>query len=62
MIIDHMKKSWPDVMKEAGYTTGVVGKWHLGLGGGDGPDWNGRITPGPAEMGFDYSFLPQFFI
>ncbi len=31
------------VMKNAGYTTGVVGKWHLGLGPEGGPDWNGEI-------------------
>ena len=39
-----------------GFTTGVVGKWHLGLGDGS-LDWNGPIKPGPAELGFDYCFL-----
>ncbi len=45
------------VMKNAGYTTGVVGKWHLGLGPEGGADWNGDITHGPLDIGFDYNFL-----
>jgi len=45
------------LLKRAGYTTGVVGKWHLGLGGKGGPDWNGLLKPGPLEIGFDSCFL-----
>ncbi len=47
----------PSVLKQAGYNTGVVGKWHIGLGPESGPDWNGDIKPGPLELGFDYSFI-----
>jgi len=46
-----------DLARTAGYRTAVIGKWHLGLGGESGPNWNGEINPGPREIGFDYSFL-----
>jgi arylsulfatase A-like enzyme len=45
------------VLKSGGYTTAAIGKWHLGLGPETGPDWNGEITPGPNDIGFDYHFL-----
>ncbi len=57
LIIDPAQKTLADVFKDAGYTTGVVGKWHLGLGPQGGPNWNGYISPGPQNIGFDYSFL-----
>jgi arylsulfatase A len=49
-------KTMASMFKNAGYRTGVVGKWHLGLGNGY-IDWNNEIKPGPLEIGFDYSFL-----
>lgn len=56
LIIDPKKESIATMLKQAGYATGVIGKWHLGLGNGK-PDWNADVKPGPLEIGFDYSFL-----
>ncbi len=56
LLIDTAMTTLPDLMKTKGYTTGIVGKWHLGLGSGD-VDWNQEISPGPNQLGFDYSYI-----
>ncbi|MBU3744370.1 MAG: arylsulfatase, partial [Sediminibacterium sp.] len=45
------------LFKQSGYATGIVGKWHLGLGNSVEKNWNGMIAPGPNDVGFDYSFI-----
>jgi hypothetical protein len=58
MIIPTERATLPSILKQAGYATGIVGKWHLGLGlGGELIDWNGEIKPGPREAGFGDSFI-----
>jgi len=57
LIIDPEKPTLASILKERGYRTGLVGKWHLGLGSAEQPlDWNGEISPGPREVGFEYSY------
>jgi arylsulfatase A-like enzyme len=56
LVIDTSMITLPKMLKQMGYFTGVVGKWHLGLGTGN-VDWNQHISPGPNEVGFDYSYI-----
>ncbi len=56
LLLDTNRATVASVLKSADYTTGLVGKWHLGLGDGK-IDWNGEIKPGPCEVGFDDAFF-----
>ncbi|MEB2780445.1 arylsulfatase [Algoriphagus sp. C2-6-M1] len=56
LLISTSQMTLPKMLKGQGYATGVVGKWHLGLGNGN-VDWNQHISPSPNEVGFDYSYI-----
>ncbi|MEH6680798.1 MAG: arylsulfatase [Sediminicola sp.] len=56
LIIDTHQTTVASMLRKQGYSTAVVGKWHLGLGNG-AINWNGPIAPGPNEVGFDYSYI-----
>ncbi|MCU0787432.1 MAG: arylsulfatase [Verrucomicrobia bacterium] len=58
LCIEPGRVTLPSLLRQAGYKTGIVGKWHLGLGDGETPvDFNGEIKPGPLEVGFDYCYI-----
>ena len=58
LIIDPKEITLPNMLKSEGYNTGIIGKWHLGLGKSNSIiNYNEKIKPGPNEVGFDYSFI-----
>jgi arylsulfatase A-like enzyme len=56
LLISTKQQTLPKMLKQQGYQTAIIGKWHLGLGDGT-TNWNEHISPGPNEVGFDYSYI-----
>ena len=58
MIIRPEQFTIADLFQSAGYRTGAVGKWHLGLGDKSGEqDWNKPLPMGLPDIGFDYHYI-----
>lgn len=56
LVVDPDRVTVADVVKDAGYATACIGKWHLGFGTKTPTDWNAELKPGPLELGFDDYF------
>lgn len=58
MIISPEQYTLADAFKQAGYATGAIGKWHLGLGSRTAQqDWNGKLDQDLSDLGFDYHYI-----
>ena len=59
-LIDEGRLTVPGLLKQHGYRTACIGKWHLGLtfakAGGNTNDLTRPIQGGPTTRGFDYYF------
>ena len=59
-LLEPNRETVASFLKKHGYYTGVVGKWHLGLGfakNGDEFDFHKPVTDNPNTHGFDYSYV-----
>jgi arylsulfatase A-like enzyme len=62
LLPDPSRPSLAHWLKQVGYRTAAIGKWHLGYGAKmmQPQDWTGVLRPGPMELSFDYHFgVPQ---
>ena len=60
-LIEKERPTIASSLKLVGYNTGIVGKWHLGLGfvktGENQFDFSQALTYSPNDAGFDYSYV-----
>lgn len=55
-LIDTNRMTVASMLKQHGYATACIGKWHLGLGNDKKTDYDKPLVPGPNALGFDYFY------
>ena len=69
-LIEKKRTTVPSALREKGYATAMVGKWHLGFNDGPNYDYSKPLVGGPIDRGFDFYFgmphsldiVPYYFI
>ena len=56
-LIEPGRLTLASLLKQQGYRTACVGKWHLGFGDQQPVDYRETLSPGPNSVGFDESFV-----
>ena len=60
-LLEEDRETVASLLKQKGYSTACIGKWHLGLGwtmdSTGFADFSKHIHTGPNDNGFDYSFI-----
>jgi arylsulfatase A len=56
LLIEPGRMTVASLLKQHGYRTAGIGKWHLGLGTAKETDFSKPLRPGPNSVGFDYYF------
>lgn len=54
-LLDEDQRTLPEVLRDQGYATACIGKWHLGFENEKDPS-KGPLVGGPVDHGFDYYF------
>jgi arylsulfatase A-like enzyme len=56
LLIERGRLTLASLVRQRGYATAAIGKWHLGFGTTEPADFRQPLEPGPNSIGFDYFF------